>query len=182
MSETLEARVRRILAGVADPHTGTDLVASGALRGVGVSGSDVSVDIQLGYPALSVQGAFSDAIAGNIEGAPSGYVWLLNHATSAANGHGQVLGVVLGIALALVALSVFAPWWNAAKAGIVLAIVIAALIWVFAQGLGMPFQGMGTDPDTGPLLALIALAYWPARPSAQTAEPASPLAPEGVVA
>ena len=31
MSETLDAHVRRLLAGVADPHTGTDLVASGAI-------------------------------------------------------------------------------------------------------------------------------------------------------
>ena len=52
MSESLDAHVRRLLAGVADPHTGADLVASGAVRGVGVSGNDVSVDIQLGYPAV----------------------------------------------------------------------------------------------------------------------------------
>jgi ATP-binding protein involved in chromosome partitioning len=71
MSETLEARVRAILAGVADPHIGTDLVASGALRGVGVSGGDVSVDIQLGYPALSVQGALSDAIRRALEADPA---------------------------------------------------------------------------------------------------------------
>ena len=37
-SGTLEARARRILAGVADPHSGTDLVASGALKGIGVMG------------------------------------------------------------------------------------------------------------------------------------------------
>ncbi|HWG24870.1 hypothetical protein [Actinospica sp.] len=48
---------------------------------------------------------------------------------------------------------------------IVLAIVLAALIWVFAEGFGMPFQGMGTDPDTGPLLAAIAVAFWPVNPA-----------------
>ena len=67
MSEPLEAEVRRILAGVADPHTGTDLVASGALRGVGVSGSDVSVDVQLGYPARSVEAAIADTIRRALE-------------------------------------------------------------------------------------------------------------------
>ena len=113
-------------------------------------------------PANTTPGTFSDAIAGNVEGAPSGYVWLLNHATKAVNGHGHVLGILLGVALTLVALSVLAPWARVVRAGIVLALVLAALIWVFAQGLGMPFQGMGTDPDTGPILALIALAYWPA--------------------
>jgi len=71
MSETLEARARRILAGVADPHTGADIVASGAVRGVGVSGNDVSVDVQLGYPALSVQTDFADTIKRALEADPA---------------------------------------------------------------------------------------------------------------
>jgi len=70
MSETLEARARRILAGVVDPHTGTDLVANGALRGVGVAGNDVSVDIQLGYPALSTQANFAETIKRALESDP----------------------------------------------------------------------------------------------------------------
>jgi ATP-binding protein involved in chromosome partitioning len=71
MSETLEARARRILSGIGDPHTGTDLVASGALRGVGVSGDDVSVDIQLGYPALSVQTEIAESIKNALEADPA---------------------------------------------------------------------------------------------------------------
>jgi len=67
MSETLEARARRILAGVADPHTGTDLVTAGAVRGVGVSGNDVSVDVQLGYPSLSVQADIAETIKKALE-------------------------------------------------------------------------------------------------------------------
>jgi hypothetical protein len=111
-------------------------------------------------PANTAPDAFSDAISGNVDGTPSGYAWLLNHATRWTAGHGQALGIVFGIALALVALSVLAPWRRAARAGIVLALVLCALIWVFGEGLGMPFMGMGTDPDTGPLLALLAVAYW----------------------
>ena len=71
MSENLEARARRILAGVADPNTGVDLVTSGALRGVGVSGDDVSVDIQLGYPALSVEAAVADSVKRALEADPA---------------------------------------------------------------------------------------------------------------
>ena len=42
--------------------------------------------------------------------------------------------------------------------------MIAAVIWV-AEGLGGILTGSGTDPNSGPLLALFALAYWPtARP------------------
>ena len=44
-----------------------------------------------------------------------------------------------------------------------LAIVVAALIWVFAEALGGILAGGGTDLNSGPLLALLALAYWPLR-------------------
>ena len=71
MTEPLEARVRQILAGVADPHSGVDLVSSGALRGVGISGADVSVDILLGYPALSAQVAIADTIKCALEADPA---------------------------------------------------------------------------------------------------------------
>lgn len=62
MTSPLETRVRQLLAGVVDPHSGVDLVASGALRGVGVSGGDVSVDVLLPYPALGAQAALADDV------------------------------------------------------------------------------------------------------------------------
>ena len=71
MSETIEARVREILAGIIDPHSGQDLVAAGALRGVGVSGDKVSVDIQLGYPALSWQATLSAQVRQALESDPA---------------------------------------------------------------------------------------------------------------
>jgi len=43
--------VRAALAQVHDPNTGTDLVASQAVRGVGVDGGRVAIELQLGYPA-----------------------------------------------------------------------------------------------------------------------------------
>ncbi|MBL8273312.1 MAG: iron-sulfur cluster assembly protein, partial [Xanthomonadales bacterium] len=55
MSEVLKERVRAVLARVQDPHTGNDLVSSGAVRGIGVDGDKVAVDLVLGYPALSWQ-------------------------------------------------------------------------------------------------------------------------------
>ena len=66
----------------------------------------------------------------------------------------------------------------AIRAVLVLAIVTAAVLWV-AEGLGGMLTGGGTDPNSGPLLALLAVAYWPwppgrvasraARPDASTA-------------
>ena len=71
MSEQLETRVREILAGIVDPHTGQDLVSGGALRGVGVSDGNVSVDIQLGYPALSWQATLAAEIKATLQADPA---------------------------------------------------------------------------------------------------------------
>jgi len=51
MSEISKETIERALAGITDPHTGADLVESGAVRGIGVDGDRVSVDLRLGYPA-----------------------------------------------------------------------------------------------------------------------------------
>ena len=51
MTSPIEERVRALLATVIDPHTGQDLVAAGAVKGVGADAGKVAVDIVLGYPA-----------------------------------------------------------------------------------------------------------------------------------
>jgi len=43
--------VRAALARIVDPHTGLDLIAMHAVKGVGVDGGKVAVELQLGYPA-----------------------------------------------------------------------------------------------------------------------------------
>ncbi len=76
---------------------------------------------------------------------------------------------MLAIALVIVAAGVYLPT-RYAKATLILAIVIAAVIWVFGEAFGTILTGGGTDPNSGPLLALLALTYWPAR-SAVAAPP-----------
>jgi ATP-binding protein involved in chromosome partitioning len=48
-----EAEVRSALGALVDPNTGKDYVASRSVKGVKVSGSDVDVDLELGYPGKS---------------------------------------------------------------------------------------------------------------------------------
>ena len=48
-----EADVQARLATVVDPNTGRDFVASKSVKKIVLQGSDVSVDLQLGYPAKS---------------------------------------------------------------------------------------------------------------------------------
>jgi ATP-binding protein involved in chromosome partitioning len=52
MSISVEA-VKAALAQVIDPNTGKDLVSSKSARNIQVTGSDVSLDVELGYPANS---------------------------------------------------------------------------------------------------------------------------------
>jgi hypothetical protein len=112
-------------------------------------------------PANRKPDAVSDIISGNADGTPKGYTWLLDHAASWATGRGSEISITLAVLLALVAVSVLLPSRRALRGGIVLAVVLAALIWVIAEGFGMPFMGMATDPGTAPLLAAIAVAFWP---------------------
>jgi hypothetical protein len=42
-------------------------------------------------------------------------------------------------------------------------IVAAVVIWVTGEQFGAIFSGQATDPNTGPLLILIAAAFWPLR-------------------
>ena len=49
---------------------------------------------------------------------------------------------------------------------------MAAVFWVFGQAFGEIMTGGATDPNSAPLLALLALAYWPAVRSARAAGPA----------
>jgi ATP-binding protein involved in chromosome partitioning len=59
MTLPTKEQVEGLLATIVDTHTGQDLMASGAVKGVGVDGGRVAVDIVLGYPAKT----FVDSLA-----------------------------------------------------------------------------------------------------------------------
>ncbi|HKP66196.1 MAG TPA: P-loop NTPase, partial [Casimicrobiaceae bacterium] len=48
-----QADVEHALRGVIDPNTGRDFVAAKAVRKIAVDGDNVTIDVQLGYPAKS---------------------------------------------------------------------------------------------------------------------------------
>jgi len=64
---------------------------------------------------------------------------------------------------------------RAAAAALVLALVVAVVIWVAAEALGGILASGATDPNSGPLLVLLALAYWPA--GTALAKPVGPSGP-----
>src|SRR6185312_4990985 len=71
MADISEARVREILAGVVDPHSGVSLAEGGAIRGVGIDGDRVAVEISLGYPARDWRTAFAAQIKATLENDPA---------------------------------------------------------------------------------------------------------------
>jgi hypothetical protein len=118
--------------------------------------------VWLGLAALALlpaSGAIGRTVADTTPGEPAWLAWTDAHAASALTRHGLLAAVVLAVVLVIVASGTFLPR-RAARAVIVLAVALAAALWL-AQGLGGILTGSATDPDTGPLLALLALAFWP---------------------
>jgi hypothetical protein len=112
--------------------------------------------------------ATSGMIAGMESGEPGWLAALMRAAAALAANQGLATSIAFAVALALIAVGVYLPA-AAARATLVLAIVVAAVIWVFVQALGGILATGATDPNSGPLLVLLALAYWPAAPL--TSEP-----------
>ncbi len=110
-------------------------------------------------PAARAPQAISGMVSGMAPGEPSWLAWIDSHAASALGHQGLVASLVLAVVLAIVAAGIFLPV-RPARVVLVLAIVTAAVLWL-AQGMGGIFTGSGTDPNSGPLLALLALAFWP---------------------
>ena len=114
--------------------------------------------------AIRGPGALGDMIAATVPGEPAWLAWIDTHAASAVTRHSLLASVLLAAILTVVALTpCLRPARPAARAAVILALVVAAVLWL-AQGLGGLFTGAATDPGTAPLLALLALAFWPARP------------------
>jgi 4-hydroxybenzoate polyprenyltransferase len=86
---------------------------------------------------------------------PAWLAWPETHAAALLNHPAP-----LAAALAAVALAVYLPP-RAARPALILAIALSATLWL-AQDLGGLLTGTATDPNSAPLLALLAVSFWPA--------------------
>lgn len=100
--------------------------------------------------------ASHSGIAASAAGQPGWLAWLGTHAASALSSGGLVFAVLI----AVIACGVYLPSASAVRVVVGLTVVLAGLIWL-VEGFGGMLTGGGTDPDSGPLLVLLALAYWP---------------------
>jgi hypothetical protein len=115
----------------------------------------------------ALQGVAVDMSAGE----PGWVTGLETHAATVLAYQGLAASVALAAALIVIAAGVFLPP-PLARGTLALALVVSAFIGVFGEAFGQILSGGGTDPNSAPLLALLALAYWPraaARPRAARA-------------
>jgi len=111
-------------------------------------------------------GTLHDLISGEASGEPGWVQWLDKAAASAVGSNGLTFTILLALLSAVVAIGVFLPP-RGADATLALAMVLGAMIWVFGENFGALFTNGATDLNSGPLLILLAVAYW--RPLGATA-------------
>jgi hypothetical protein len=130
-------------------------------------------------PANRAPQALHDMLVDMTGGEPGWVTGLEIHAASVLANQGLAASIVLAAALIVIAVGVVLPP-PLARGALILALVVAAFIWVFGEAFGQLLAGGATDPNSAPLLALLALAYWPrttARPRARRSRAGGP--PEG---
>jgi hypothetical protein len=87
-----------------------------------------------------------------------------NNLASLTAGRGLAVSILLATACGLAGLGIFAG--RLTRPALVLAGLLGLVFWV-AEGFGGIATGQATDPNTGPLLILLAACFWPAsRPDA----------------
>jgi ATP-binding protein involved in chromosome partitioning len=67
MTNLTEQHVRNLLGGIRDPYSDNDLVSLGWLRGIGLEGNRVSVDLRAGYPLDGLRESMAGDIAARLE-------------------------------------------------------------------------------------------------------------------
>jgi hypothetical protein len=134
-------------------------------------------------PANRAPQALHDMIAAMAPGEPGWLAALDKHSAALVADQGLAASIVLAAALVIVAVGVYLPP-PLARATLILASGIAAVIWVVGEALGAILTSGATDPSSGPLLALLALAYWPLATAAvpRAGRPAAGERPGGITA
>jgi len=115
-------------------------------------------------PANRAGGGISGAISGAVTGEPS---WLAHVQLSVAHAFGNGGGSV-AVACAVLSFVIgLGPLVSRQTTVFLVAGAALALdYWVFGEAFGQIFSGIATDPNSGPLLVLLALTLYPNRASA----------------
>ena len=82
--------------------------------------------------------------------------------------HGTTAAILLAVVCVVVAVGVYLPP-HFERFTLVLGIVVFVYIWVATENFGGILAGGATDPNSGPLVILLALIYWPLTTARDTA-------------
>jgi hypothetical protein len=126
----------------------------GALGGIWA----LAAVLQVNRAFFTAQGLAS-LITGNVPGQPPWLAALLTAAGRVAAAHPVAGNVVATAVAAACALGIWSV--RLRRPALLVSIVASAFAWVFGQAFGMLLTGMATDPNTAPLVAILALAVWP---------------------
>jgi hypothetical protein len=144
-------------------HQPTSAAAAGPLGATGANFLWLALWGGFAHYLLLPANRASDAITHVLSAADGQPKWVAATMTMfahAAEHRGTQISVVLAAVCAGVALGIFGR--RARRPVLVVAAGLGLLFWI-AEGFGGIFTGQGTDPNTGPLLILLAACYWPAR-------------------
>jgi hypothetical protein len=111
--------------------------------------------------------ALSSAVAALAAGEPGWLAGLDRAVAGAIGSHGSAVSMALALACLAIAAGILCR--VTARAALLLSVLVALAIWVLGENFGGLLTGQATDPNTGPLLILLAAAYWPARSSVRPA-------------
>ena len=116
-------------------------------------------------PANRAPGAISQAFTNMTSGQPA-WLQVPGHTLATLTaGHGQAPAIALAALCVLTGAGIFAD--RLTRPALILAILLGLLIWT-AEGFGALTTGQATDPNTGPLLILLAACFWPPRKRPRT--------------
>ena len=105
--------------------------------------------------------ALHDLVAGVNNGGQPGWLAHIDRVSeSFFLQHGTTAAILLAIVCLIVAIGIFLPP-QMAQMTLVLAIAAFAVIWVAVQNFGGILAGSATDPNSGLLIIVLTLTYWP---------------------
>jgi hypothetical protein len=102
------------------------------------------------------------AMLSGMEAGEPGWIKALDGFFSNALGqHATVVAITIAVLCLLVAATVISKRLD--RAAVIIAAILGAAFWV-TEDFGAIFTGQGTDPNSGPLLIVLAAAFWPSAP------------------
>jgi hypothetical protein len=108
-------------------------------------------------PANRTPLAIPNASAGLAAAEPGWLAGVDRAVASAVGSHSPA--VTIGLAVACLAIAAGILSRATTRAALLLSVLLALVIWVLGENFGGLLTGQATDPDTGPLLILLAVAY-----------------------